>query len=119
MPVLVASEKGVRYQKCKAPEGPFRLLVPDPFFRSRELNPPVPGITTYLESCPPGPYDYVKGRMGEMCSTTLHFWSYHPGGANSALCDGSIRLIPYTANDILPALATRAGNEVVRSLDDL
>ncbi|HMO94450.1 MAG TPA: hypothetical protein PKD64_19885, partial [Pirellulaceae bacterium] len=23
--------KGVRYQKCKAPAGPFRLLVPDPF----------------------------------------------------------------------------------------
>jgi len=25
-------EKGVRNQKCKAPEGPCRLLVPDPFF---------------------------------------------------------------------------------------
>jgi hypothetical protein len=25
-------EKGVRHQKCKAPEGPFRLLVSDPFF---------------------------------------------------------------------------------------
>ncbi|MBX3417478.1 MAG: DUF1559 domain-containing protein [Pirellulaceae bacterium] len=90
---------------------------PDMILGVRELNPPVPGITTYLESCPPGPYDYVKGRMGEMCST-LHFWSYHPGGANFALCDGSIRLIPYTANDILPALATRAGNEVVNHLWD-
>ncbi len=25
-------EKGVRHQKCEAPEGPFRLLVSDPFF---------------------------------------------------------------------------------------
>jgi prepilin-type N-terminal cleavage/methylation domain-containing protein/prepilin-type processing-associated H-X9-DG protein len=91
---------------------------PDMLLGVRELNPPVPGVITYLESCPPGPYDYTKGRSGEMCST-LHFWSYHPGGANFALCDGSIRLIPYTANDILPALATRAGNEVVGSLDDL
>ncbi len=36
-PVLFASvvgrrDKGVRHQKCKAPEGPFRLLVSDPFF---------------------------------------------------------------------------------------
>ena len=28
----VTLEKGVRNQKCKAPEGPCRLLVPDPFF---------------------------------------------------------------------------------------
>ena len=28
------SENGVRYQKCKAPEGPFRLLVPDPVFQA-------------------------------------------------------------------------------------
>jgi hypothetical protein len=30
----IYSEKGVRYQKCEAPEGPFRLLVPDPVFRA-------------------------------------------------------------------------------------
>ncbi len=30
-----AVEKGVRHQKCKAPEGPFRLLVPDPFFQTQ------------------------------------------------------------------------------------
>ena len=29
---MVALEKGVRNQKCTAPVGPFRLLVPDPFF---------------------------------------------------------------------------------------
>ena len=30
--LMVTLEKGVRNQKCEAPEGPFRLLVPDPFF---------------------------------------------------------------------------------------
>jgi hypothetical protein len=30
----IYSENGVRYQKCEAPEGPFRLLVPDPVFRA-------------------------------------------------------------------------------------
>ena len=29
---MATLEKGVRNQKCTAPEGPFRLLVPDPFF---------------------------------------------------------------------------------------
>ncbi len=28
------SENGVRYQKCKAPERPFRLLVPDTVFQA-------------------------------------------------------------------------------------
>jgi prepilin-type processing-associated H-X9-DG protein len=42
----------------------------------------------------------------------FHFWSLHPGGANFAFCDGSVRFLPYSANDILPALATRAGGEV-------
>jgi alkaline phosphatase len=28
----VTREKGVRYRKCKAPLGPFRFSVPDPFF---------------------------------------------------------------------------------------
>ncbi len=31
----VGWEKGVRHQKCEAPVGPFRLLVPDPFFSTR------------------------------------------------------------------------------------
>ena len=30
--------KGVRHQKCEAPEGPFRLLVSDPVSRPR-VNP--------------------------------------------------------------------------------
>ncbi len=32
---MTSVEKGVRHPKCKAPFGPFRLLVPDPFFGSR------------------------------------------------------------------------------------
>jgi prepilin-type processing-associated H-X9-DG protein len=44
----------------------------------------------------------------------LHFWSYHSGGANFALADGSVRLIPYSISaETLGALATRAGGEVV------
>jgi len=41
-----------------------------------------------------------------------HFWSPHPGGANFALADGSVRLLNYSANALMPALASRAGGEV-------
>ncbi|MDA1049822.1 MAG: DUF1559 domain-containing protein [Planctomycetota bacterium] len=52
----------------------------------------------------------------------LHFWSYHPGGAQWALADGSIRMITYAADSsvnsstggsptVLESMATRAGSE--------
>jgi prepilin-type N-terminal cleavage/methylation domain-containing protein/prepilin-type processing-associated H-X9-DG protein len=48
----------------------------------------------------------------------MGFGSYHPGGANFALVDGSVRLIKETADPrVLSALGTRAGGEVVSSSD--
>jgi prepilin-type processing-associated H-X9-DG protein len=42
------------------------------------------------------------------------FWSFHSGGANFALADGSVRFIPYiTAPTVMNAMATRAGGEVL------
>lgn len=52
----------------------------------------------------------------------LHFWSYHPGGAQWALADGSVRMITYAADSakngstgsprtILESMATRDGGE--------
>jgi prepilin-type N-terminal cleavage/methylation domain-containing protein/prepilin-type processing-associated H-X9-DG protein len=43
---------------------------------------------------------------------SAHFWSFHPGGANFLYADGSVHFLPYSADDILPALCTRAGGEV-------
>jgi prepilin-type N-terminal cleavage/methylation domain-containing protein/prepilin-type processing-associated H-X9-DG protein len=40
-----------------------------------------------------------------------HFWSFHPGGATFLFCDGTVHFLPYAANNILPALGTRAGAE--------
>jgi prepilin-type N-terminal cleavage/methylation domain-containing protein/prepilin-type processing-associated H-X9-DG protein len=78
-----------------------------------ELNPAKSGgISTFLEDCPAGPYTYTAGR-NEQCDA-LHFWSYHSGGANFALADGSVRLISYSiSGETLQALATRAGGETV------
>jgi prepilin-type processing-associated H-X9-DG protein len=48
----------------------------------------------------------------------LGFGSYHPGGANFAFCDGSVRFLK-SATDlkVLSALATRSGGEVVSASD--
>jgi prepilin-type N-terminal cleavage/methylation domain-containing protein/prepilin-type processing-associated H-X9-DG protein len=58
-----------------------------------------------------------------------HFWSLHPGGANWALVDGSVRFIEYSAGGpqvtsgqpyartIIEAMATRDSQEVVSSSD--
>jgi prepilin-type processing-associated H-X9-DG protein len=43
----------------------------------------------------------------------LHFWSLHTGGANFLMADGSACFLTYSAADVLPALATRDGGEVV------
>jgi prepilin-type processing-associated H-X9-DG protein len=58
------------------------------------------------------PFKFGPGRIENMCDSH-HFWSLHPGGANFAFADGSVKFLRYSAADILPALATRAGGEVV------
>lgn len=78
---------------------------PDMILGVRELNESAPK----LGGCDFGPYGFRSG-SNEMCDT-LHFWSYHPGGANYCFADGSVRFLPYDADDILPILATRAGRE--------
>jgi prepilin-type N-terminal cleavage/methylation domain-containing protein/prepilin-type processing-associated H-X9-DG protein len=65
-----------------------------------------------LQPCPPGPYQFRPGRADQLCDV-LRFWSNHPGGANFLMCDGSVRFLRFSANSILPALATRAGGETV------
>ena len=88
---------------------------PDMLLGVRELNAAPPsGGTTYLESCPPGPYSFGPGKVDQQCDA-LHFWSFHPGGANFALVDGSIHFLAYDGDTVLPALATRAGSEVFES----
>ncbi|MBA4065097.1 MAG: prepilin-type cleavage/methylation domain-containing protein [Isosphaera sp.] len=55
---------------------------------------------------------YGPGVVENPCDR-YHFWSLHPAGANWLFADGSVRYLPYTARDLIPALATRAGGEVV------
>ena len=74
--------------------------------REENLQPIVSG-----SKCGPGHYPYMDSDFRDECGM-FHYWSPHSGGANFALCDGSVRFIGYNANEIMPALASRAGGEV-------
>jgi prepilin-type N-terminal cleavage/methylation domain-containing protein len=63
-------------------------------------------------SCPPGIYSFAPGRLNNQCDM-FHFWSPHIGGAFFLFADGSAHFLSYDAAAILPALASRAGGEVV------
>jgi prepilin-type processing-associated H-X9-DG protein/prepilin-type N-terminal cleavage/methylation domain-containing protein len=79
----------------------------DSHLAARQLNQ-----SFYAPTCPVGPYSFGPGSRTNMCDT-FHFWSRHPGGANFLFCDGAVRFLGYSADSILPALATRAGGEKV------
>ena len=66
----------------------------------------------YAPDCPSGPYDFKPGEFNNQCDA-FHFWSPHTGGANFMFADGSVRFLKYSANSIMPALASRAGGESV------
>lgn len=81
----------------------------------RELNR-YPADYFYGQGNPIGPYAFVPGNQGRQ-QDMFHFWSMHPGGAHFLFADGSVHFLRYSADELLPALATRAGKEPVL-LDD-
>ncbi|MFL5338622.1 MAG: DUF1559 domain-containing protein [Gemmataceae bacterium] len=80
--------------------------------RETNLPPIVPGAG----KCPPGAYPFMPGWFSNECDM-FHFWSPHPGGANFAFADGSVHFLSYSADRIMPALASRAGGETVVAPD--
>jgi prepilin-type N-terminal cleavage/methylation domain-containing protein/prepilin-type processing-associated H-X9-DG protein len=67
--------------------------------------------TGKLYNCPTTKVGLQPGRIDDVCDQ-MHFWSLHPGGANFLFADGSVRTLHYSADPVLPALATRALGEV-------
>lgn len=65
-----------------------------------------------LKNCPPDSNRFRPGRRDKQCDA-LHFWSLHFHGTHFLFADGSVRFLNYSADNILPALATRAGGEAV------
>lgn len=64
------------------------------------------------DACAAAGTRFGPGRIENPCDRN-HLWSLHRGGANFVFADGSVRFLAYTADPIMPALATRAGGEVV------
>jgi prepilin-type N-terminal cleavage/methylation domain-containing protein len=58
------------------------------------------------------PAFYGPGQIDNACDFH-HFWSHHTGGGTFALCDGSVRFLPYSARPMMVPLSTRSGGEVV------
>jgi prepilin-type N-terminal cleavage/methylation domain-containing protein/prepilin-type processing-associated H-X9-DG protein len=69
-------------------------------------------VSIYGPGCSRGPYHFGPGIPNNQCDA-FHFWSLHSGGANFLFADGSVHFLAYSVDDVLPALATRAGREIV------
>lgn len=69
------------------------------------------GFSIYLDSDSNCSDNYYRpGDLFDECSAS-HYWSLHPGGANFAMCDGSVRFIAYADAKILGRMATRHGGD--------
>ncbi len=65
-----------------------------------------------LTGCDGDNFDFRPAIRGSKCGWT-HHWSYHPGGANFALSDGSVHFVTYEIEtDALHALATREAGDL-------
>jgi prepilin-type N-terminal cleavage/methylation domain-containing protein/prepilin-type processing-associated H-X9-DG protein len=85
--------------------GQLKTGSADSVLGTRELR-----VDPMYNSCPPGPYEFRPEIKDDVCAA-FHFWRFHPGGANFLLADGSVHFLGYSADPVLPALATRAGGE--------
>jgi prepilin-type N-terminal cleavage/methylation domain-containing protein/prepilin-type processing-associated H-X9-DG protein len=78
--------------------------VGDVILGAREL-----GYASSL-GCPSTKVGLQPGNVNTTCDQ-VHFWSFHTGGANFLMGDGSCRFTAYSNDIVLPQLSTRAGGE--------
>ena len=58
-------------------------------------------------------YHFGPGSVNNLCDI-YHYWSFHPGGANFAFSDCSVRFLNYGVTPlVMMALSTKAGGEQV------
>ena len=60
------------------------------------------------------PGTFKQGSMNGPCNgDSNHFWSFHTGGANFVMGDGSVRFMSYSSQPITILMGSAAGGEVV------
>ena len=63
------------------------------------------------------PSYFSPGDLTDYCHVN-HFWSFHYGGGNWLMCDGSVHFMDYSAGTtVIPVLATIRGGEDVLALE--
>ena len=62
-------------------------------------------------SCGTARMNFRAGNVNNICDN-FHFWSFHSGGSNFVMADGSVRFLSFSAAPVLPAMSTMAGGEV-------
>jgi len=55
----------------------------------------------------------LKAGNPDIGCDAAHYWSFHSTGSHFAFADGTVRMISYSAGNVLPALSTRNGGETV------
>lgn len=68
---------------------------------------------TYLDECDDAKYQFRFRSTPEDVCDSLHFWSFHPGGAHFTMCDGAVRFVAYSDYSVLSKLATRSGADFI------
>jgi prepilin-type processing-associated H-X9-DG protein len=77
------------------------------------IDTPSIGTSDDRGACPFPMYFQAPASPPRRCDG-YHFWSFHTGGANFALADGSVRFFQYSAGTtVIPAMSTRANGEVI------
>jgi prepilin-type processing-associated H-X9-DG protein len=89
---------------------------PSVLFPGPDESMPIPSSALLGDICIPSSTGFGPGQLSSPCDR-FHFWSLHPGGAHFLFADGSARFLGYSAANIMPALATRAGGEIVPPID--